>query len=534
MTDWRIWPATNGPSTDAGDAADISRGVIFRLSATGWLKAIRFYRGTTNVGNWSAGSQPPQGMLYTVADGLAVPGTGVTFSLSGTGWQTATLATPVQLNPNVSYKAGVITGNYTATGGYFSTGPGVGGIVQGILTAPDAGGNPSGIGSIQQGSFRQPTVGLQYPNQYFNGGNYWVDVTIADEDPGSDIRDTVGAVGISGLLVSGQPSKTAIQQASVPVGAIVAPASGSKLADIAAALPVSLALSGAPLKVVDDAVTIPIAVTVTATADAVGAGVNAPVSEVLCSSWANYLDVPTRLREKLPTLTEAEWQDNLMLASELLWMLSGRRWYGGGCTETATLRSWPPMQGAGSWPYHRSWGRCGCWAYATWLNGTPYPGDYSGHHVGAPMAVKLPRAPLTNIVSVTINGTPFTEYEMIRNGWIERTDGQPWAVCGGETVITYQYGEPPPAGGKQAAIDLAYELGREQTGDDRCRLPSTTVSVTRQGVTIQRQTADEYQALQRTGLPEVDRWLAAVNPGSRPARARVWSPDIPSAIRTPQ
>ena len=213
MTDWRIWPATNGPNTDAADASDISRGIIFRLSSTGWLTAIRFYRGTTNVGNHTGGA--PTGRLYAVAGETPVAGTDVTFTLSGTGWQTATLSTPVMLSAGVTYKAVVLTGNYTATGGYFASGAGVGGIVQGIITAPDAGGNPSGIGSIQQGSFRQPTTGLQYPNQYFGGGNYWVDVTVADADPGSDIRTASGSVAVGAVAVTSVSSKVAIQQAAV-------------------------------------------------------------------------------------------------------------------------------------------------------------------------------------------------------------------------------------------------------------------------------------------------------------------------------
>lgn len=254
----------------------------------------------------------------------------------------------------------------------------------------------------------------------------------------------------------------------------------------------------------------------------------APTSDVLCSSWANYADVPERIRDKLPGLTENDWQSNLMRASELLWMLSGRRWYGGGCTETATLRSWPPMQGNGTWPYDPSWGRCSCWYEWTNAPGIPY------RHVAGPYAIKLPRSPITNVVSVTVDGDAFTDYEMLRNGWLERLDGQAWVVCGDVTTIVYEYGEPPPAGGKQAVIDLAFELGREQLGDNDCRLPTNTVSITRQGVTVARQAATEFQALRRTGLPEVDRWLAAVNPESRTARARVWSPDIPSAQRTPQ
>lgn len=530
----RIWPATNGPNTDTGDATDISRGVIFRLSATGWLTAIRFYRGTTNVGNWST-SNAPQGQVYLHSTGLPVSGTLVTFALTGTGWLEAALPTPVQLTANTTYKAAVITGNYTATGGYFASGAGVGGIVSGIITAPDAGGNPSGIGSIQQGSFKQPTTGLEYPDQYFNGGNYWVDVVVSDVDPGADVRDTAGSADITGLLVSSVFSKSVDLGATVPVALDVTGGSVEKSVDIAASTPVTLGVTAGDLfKLVDDTVSVPVTVGLTGVAEATGAGVNAPVSDVLCSSWANWLDVPQRLKDKLPDLGEADWQELLLRASELLWMLSGRRWYGGGCTETAVLRSWPPQQGRGDWPYSRSWRSCGCWAYATWMDGQPYPGDYAGSHVSQPYAIKLPRSPITNILTVTIDGVAFTDYGMYRNGWLERTDGQSWNVCGGDTSVTYQYGEPPPRGGKQATIDLAYEMGREQVGDGDCRLPNNVVSITRQGVTIQRLAATDFQALYRTGLPEVDRWLVAVNPESRPTHARVWSPDLPSAVRTPQ
>lgn len=533
MTDWSIWPATNGPNTDAGDAGDISRGVIFRLSVTGWLKAIRFYRGTTNVGLPSAPSGGVvTGRLYTL-DGNPVAGTTVTFSLSGTGWQQANLSVPVQLLANTSYKAVVLTGNYTATGAYFSTGAGVGGIVSGIITAPDAGGNPSGIGPTQQMSFKQPTSGLEYPNQYFNGGNYWVDVVVADADPGSDIRDVTGAASVTGLTVAAtQDGKIGVAPASVPVTLDVSGGDVSKLVASAAAVPVTLDVAGGDvLKTVDDTASVPVTVGLGATVEAVGAGVSAPTSAVLCSSWANYVDVPERMRDALPGLTSEDWQRNLMLASELLWMYSGRRWYGIGCTETAVLRSMPPQQGRGDYPYHTSWGRCGCWFapvnYAE-MHGMAY------RHRPMPYAVTLPRTPVTNILSVTIDGQAFTEYELLHNGWLTRLDGKAWNVCGDDTIITYTYGAPPPEGGKQAAIMLAFELGKEQVGDANCRLPKSVVSETRQGVTIQRQAATDFQALYRTGLPEVDRWLTAVNPQSRPSRARIWSPDIPSAVRTPQ
>lgn len=181
MADYRIWPATNGPNTDAAeDGVAVNLGLIFRVSQTCWAKAIHFYRGNTNVVG------PAKGRIFLVSSETVVSGTTVDFTLSGTGWQTANLATPVQLSANTSYKVAIHTDdNYTATGGYWSTGAGVGGITNGPLTAPDAGGSPLGLGSIQQGSFRYTSDPDLYPNSYFNGGNYWVDVTVTDTDPGA-------------------------------------------------------------------------------------------------------------------------------------------------------------------------------------------------------------------------------------------------------------------------------------------------------------------------------------------------------------
>src|SRR5579885_1857268 len=114
-----------------------------------------------------------------------------------------------------------------------------------------------------------------------------------------------------------------------------------------------------------------------------------------------------------------------MQASEILFYLTQRRWYGGGCKETATLRSHPPGPGEGSWPYSRTWGMCGCWSYASVADGFlwPYTGEYRSHLRA--FAVRLPRAPVT-VTAVLHNGQPFTDWRMGRNGYLERTDGLPW------------------------------------------------------------------------------------------------------------
>lgn len=511
MTDYSIWPATNGPNTATGPG-DITRALLFRLSAPGWLRKIRFYRGTTAIGP-ATGEDAVLGRIYAVAGETPVAGTDVEFTLSGTGWQEADVVPAVALAANTSYKVAVLSDNYTATAGYFASGPGVGGIVNGILIAPDAGGNPSGIGGIQQGSFRQPTSGMQYPNQYFGGGNYWVDVVVADEDPGSDVRDVAGSATLT-LTPSVDSSKLVSSSASAVLGMV------PEVDEV---------------KQVDQDVERSLVLTVSVTDEADGPGVSAPTSDVLCSPWATYVDVPVRLRSAHPDLTEDDWTRLLLRSSELLWAFSGRRWYGGGCTETSVLRSSPPNLGQGAWPYHSTWGACGCWSY--------YPDAFtpqlellpaSFRHVGGPVAIRLPRSPITGIVSVEIGGQPFEDFRWLRSGWLERTDGSVWGTCSGDTEVTYLFGEPPPLGGKDAAIVLAAELAASESGSELCRLPSNLVSLTRQALTMEFVAASEYLDRYRTGLPEVDMWLNAVNPNARQVRSRVWSPDIPSTVRSPQ
>lgn len=221
MADYRIWPATNGPNTDAGDpASPVNLGLIFQVSSTCWAKAIHFYRGATSVNG------PVKGRIFLVSTGLVVSGTAVDFTLSGTGWQTATLASPVQLTANTSYKVAIHSDdNYTATGGYWATGAGVGGITNGPLTAPDAGGTPLGLGTIQQGSFRYTTDPDLYPNSYFGGGNYWVDVTVTDTDPGSSHTGTGTAPLTLAATSTGTKRATGTGTAALSLAATV---SGAK------------------------------------------------------------------------------------------------------------------------------------------------------------------------------------------------------------------------------------------------------------------------------------------------------------------
>ena len=256
-----------------------------------------------------------------------------------------------------------------------------------------------------------------------------------------------------------------------------------------------------------------------------------PVSDVLCSPWANSTDLPADKVTELAALgfDADEINASLLRASELLWAFSGRQWMGGGCEEDAVLLSFQPVPGTGTWPYSASWGKCACWAGATVLDGRPYPAPWQGQHIGRPISLQLPRKFITSVVSVTVNGDPFIAWKMTPNGWLQRTDGEGWSVCDGDTEVTYRFGDPPPAGGRDAAIELGIEMLLDRAGSDACRLPPNTVSVTRQGLTMELMSTDRPEF--RTALPLVDMWLEAVNPYRRPQAATVWSPDVPRLMR---
>lgn len=76
--------------------------------------------------------------------------------------------------------------------------------------------------------------------------------------------------------------------------------------------------------------------------------------------------------------------------------------------------------------------------------------------------------------------------------------------------VDYWRGITPPAGSAKMVGRLAAEFYAACT-DGKCRLPRNVVSTVRQGVSVQFDPSKIY-ADGKTGLPEVDMWLAAINP----------------------
>jgi hypothetical protein len=173
VTDYSIWPATNGPLADNADVA-INLGTQFSVSSQAWVTAVRYFRGTVNVNPddlrlWRVDSASTGTSLANVVPPAAV----------ATGWQSVALLTPIELIPGQVYKvAAHMPTHYVATPNYWTVGGGGAGITNGVLIAQSSAASTGG-----QGTFRVGAAGL-FPNSTFNGGNYWIDVVVTDVNPG--------------------------------------------------------------------------------------------------------------------------------------------------------------------------------------------------------------------------------------------------------------------------------------------------------------------------------------------------------------
>jgi len=181
VTDYRVWPATNGPDTSGSDGTPINLGLEFYVTAQAWCTHARVYRGTADV-------EPDNLRLYLMESAAAgtVLAEATNPVFSGVGWQEIAFDPPVELTPLQAYKvASHNPDHYTATGGYWAPGgPGEGGRINGILVAPDTN------QTAAQATFGYGAPG--FPTGTFGGGNYWVDVVVTDVDPSGGEVDSSG------------------------------------------------------------------------------------------------------------------------------------------------------------------------------------------------------------------------------------------------------------------------------------------------------------------------------------------------------
>jgi VCBS repeat-containing protein len=153
------------------DGVAVELGVKFSASQAGNVTQLRYFRTTADAGD----TDVREGHLWSSSGTLLAT---VTFNSAPnqSGWQAASLSTPVAIQAGVTYVVSYKTAdNYSATSNYFTstfTEP------FGVLSAP-ASSQAGGNGVYAYGS------ALQFPTQSYSAANYWVDL-VFDPPGGSN------------------------------------------------------------------------------------------------------------------------------------------------------------------------------------------------------------------------------------------------------------------------------------------------------------------------------------------------------------
>jgi hypothetical protein len=135
------------------DTNPIEVGLKFQSDVTGYVTAIRFYKGPANTGTHV-------GSLWA-SDGTFLASATFTDE-STTGWQKVDFASPVAISANTTYVASY----HTEVGGYS--------VDQFYFTAPRDSGPLHALADGQNGVYRYGEGAFPYSS--WQMGNYWVDV----------------------------------------------------------------------------------------------------------------------------------------------------------------------------------------------------------------------------------------------------------------------------------------------------------------------------------------------------------------------
>lgn len=162
--------------------------------------------------------------------------------------------------------------------------------------------------------------------------------------------------------------------------------------------------------------------------------------------------------------------------------------------------------------------------------GLVYPSAYDLKHwsdIFRTEALTLP-GPVAAITEIKVAGAvlPPTSYQVENGIYLIRTDGEDWpADNSGAFTVTYLNSYPVDAMGAHAGGIMAAEWLKLISGDKKCRLPSSTTTVNRQGLTIELVRGMFPDGV--TGMPEIDAYLMLFNPFGLKVAPRVYSPDLP-------
>ncbi|AXN53293.1 head-to-tail adaptor [Mycobacterium phage Thonko] len=201
------------------------------------------------------------------------------------------------------------------------------------------------------------------------------------------------------------------------------------------------------------------------------------------------------------------------MAVSVLWALSGRQFGIRDVTVRPCIET-SPINHHGSGPltsYVLSW------EGDRWVNW--WCGCIGGCRRSNGRAVHLP-GPVVEVTRVEVNGV-----DLPSNVWVEqdgvlyrRETTWPRQDLGrplGEVntwAVHYRRGQAVPPNVEKLTGVLAREFIRACDDNSKCRLPRTVTTASRQGVTYRVYDPAKIYADGKTNIPEIDQWLAAVNP----------------------
>lgn len=494
------------------DGTTLTLGTRFTAAVAGTITAIRWFFPTTLP------TGTVQGRLYlwtSDTTGTLLGSADFVAPTAGT-WNTTAVSIPILAGQR--YVTAVRTPDrYVATAGLFN---GVD-IVNGNLSAlRDDAATPDHNGKL--------LVGDGYPSASFGPGNgYFVDVvfeaasgTVTGAVDQAHETDTAFPVAASVLAAVGQAHET--DTAFAIAAAVAIPVGQAHETDTA------FALSGSKIATLGTAVEHDVAQDVSG-----GEAVGVPFVDAPCEPWPALWTGCS-----LPTGAASVTGVALDMASEVLWIMSGRRF--SRCP--VTLR--PCREGCNDGMFYDTsdW-----W---NWGAGYPRPRFFQGVWTNIACGqcldgcsctvvskVRLPM-PVSTVLNVTIDGTALdpSAYQLYDYRDLIRQDGGQWPFCNdlskpngqpGTWSITVEVGEPVPMMGQWAVAELATEFAKALLCDASCQLPAPVQQIARQGVSMTFLDPNEVYANGRLGLRFVDIFLSTVNPDGLRAPARVWSVDYP-------
>ena len=150
-------PSTTPASVTENDPHAVNLGVKFQVSTNGTIRGIRFYKGPQNTGTHIGALWSSTGRLLASA----------TFTNeTASGWQQVNLSSPVSIIANTTYIA-----SYHTNSGYYSEDDNF--FANSFTNAPLMA--PSSASSGGNGVYAYSSSN-RFPNNTYNGSNYWVDV----------------------------------------------------------------------------------------------------------------------------------------------------------------------------------------------------------------------------------------------------------------------------------------------------------------------------------------------------------------------